>query len=78
MYKQLDLYIVITSMQVLKEKSRMTIENKMIIAKQNYSLSFQEAVLKMFMGEIIPDPTSSLSENIIFWQLFSLTYVYNI
>ena len=66
MYKQLDLYIVITSMQVLKEKSRMTIENKMIIAKQNYSLSFQEAVLKMFMGEIIPDPTSSLSENIIF------------
>lgn len=78
MYKQLDLYIVITSMQVLKEKSRMTIENKMIIAKQNYSLSFQEAVLKMFMGEITPDPTSSLSENIIFWQLFSLTYVYNI
>ena len=66
MYKQLDLYIVITSMQVLKEKSRMTIENKMINAKQNYSLSFQEAVLKMFMGEIIPDPTSSLSENIIF------------
>lgn len=66
MYKQLDLYIVITSMQVLKEKSRMTIENKMIIAKQNYSLSFQEAVLKMFMGEITPDPTSSLSENIIF------------
>lgn len=78
MYKQLDLYIVITSMQVLKEKSRMTIENKMIIAKQNYSLSFQEAVLKMFMGEITPDPTSSVSENIIFWQLFSLTYVYNI
>lgn len=30
----------------------------------------------MFMGEIMPDPTSSLSENIIFWQPFSLTYVY--
>ena len=44
----------------------MTIENKMLIAKQNYSLPFQEAVLKMFMGEIIPDPTTSLSENIIF------------
>lgn len=66
MYKQLDLYIVTTSMQVFKEKSRMTIENKMLIAKQNYSLPFQEAVLKMFMGEIIPDPTTSLSENIIF------------
>lgn len=46
MHKQLDLYIVTASMQVLKEKSRMTIENKMLIAKQNYSLPFQEAVFR--------------------------------
>ena len=57
---------VVRGLKKDKEKSRMTIENKMLIAKQNYSLPFQEAVLKMFMGEIIPDPTTSLSENIIF------------
>lgn len=47
-----------------RKKSSVTIENKMPITKLDSSLPSRNCTW-MFMGEIIPDPTSSVSKLIL-------------